>query len=284
MTINNYSTKSIGHQAAKLILGIYEHAGNGILTLDDASQVTGLKGQSLINLVHRLVKKGVLTRLISGLYRIVPFELGYTKEFFGNPYIVAREVVRHKFKGKTTEYYISHGSAMDIHQMVTQPQLNVYTTVTKQIRDQKILGTGFHFVTSKREHFFGIKKHWVDKSELLMVSDLEKTVLDGLKIPQYCGGITEVAKGFWMKRQEMNLKKLVDNAEMLDVGAVYKRLGHLLEIYKMHCPNEIRRLQRKISTSYLLLDPTMPDEGTYLARWRLRLNVSKDELLSVVRT
>lgn len=275
--------KSIGNQASRLILGAYEECGS-LFGLTDAERITGLKGQSLLNLIHRLVKKGVLTRLVSGLYQIVPFELGYATEYMGNPFVVAREVVFRKLKDKHAEYCISHGSAMDIHQMVTQPQLAVYATVTKQIRSKKILGTDFHFVTNKPAYFFGLRKHWVDKSETVWVSDLEKTVLDGLKMPEYCGGITEVAKGFWMKRHEMSMTKLIDYAEKLDVGAVYRRLGFLLETYGMDCPSELERLQRKMNLSYLLLDPTLPNEGKYLARWRLRLNVTKDELLVAVRT
>ena len=278
----NYS-KSISNQASKLILGAYEKDG-GLFSLSDAEEITGLQGQSLLNLIHRLVKKGILTRLVSGLYQIVPFELGYATEYMGNPFVVAREVVFRKLKNDQAEYCISYGSAMEIHQMVTQPQLTVYTTVTKQIRNQNILGTDFRFVTSKPEYLFGLSKHWVNKSDSVLVSDLEKTVLDGLKMPEYCGGITEVAKGFWMKRQEMSMTKLVDYAEKLNVGAVYRRLGFLLETYSMNCPSELERLQRKMNTSYLLLDPTLPSEGKYLARWRLRLNVTPEELLAVVRT
>ena len=37
---------------------------------------------------------------------------------------------------------------------------------------------------------------------MVYISDIEKTVLDGLKMPGYCGGIAEVAKGFWMKRDK----------------------------------------------------------------------------------
>lgn len=281
--LENEIHKSIGNQASRLILGVYEKGG-GLFGLPDAARITGLKGQSLLNLIHRLVKKGVLTRLVSGLYQIVPFELGYATAYMGNPLVVAREVVFRKLKNKKSAYFISHGSAMDIHQMVTQPQLIVYATVTKQIREQKILGTDFHFVTNKPEHFFGLQKHWVDKSETVLVSDLEKTVLDGLKMPEYCGGITEVAKGFWMKRHEMSVTKLVDYAEKLNVGAVYRRLGFLLETYDVPCSSELERLQRKMNPSYLLLDPTLPNEGKYQARWRLRLNITKDELLAVVRT
>ena len=129
-----------------------------------------------------------------------------------------------------------------------------------------------------------MKKHWVDKSEMVLVSDPERTVLDGLKMPQYCSGITEVAKGFWMKRKELSLSKLIEYSDKLGVGAVYRRLGFLLETYEMDCVPEIKWLQSKISKTYLLLDPTLVDEGKYNSRWKLRLNVSKAELLSVVRT
>lgn len=285
MTIkdNNQLIKTLGTQATTLLLGLYE-IEKRTFTLADASGVIGLQNQSLRNLIHRLLKKGMITRLSSGLYTIVPFELGYTQKYLGNPYVVAREISQKKFKKKPAQYYISHSSAMDIHQMVTQPQLIMYTTVTQQIREHQILGTQFHFVTCKLHHYFGYKKHWIDKFEMVLVSDLEKTILDCLKMPQYCGGITEIAKGFWMKRTEIDPRKLLDYAQKLNVGAVYQRLGYLLEIYEINCGHEIQLLQKKITKTYLLLDPTLPDEGKYNARWRLRLNILKEELLSIIRT
>lgn len=284
MDIKEHYTKTLGPKEAEFILELYEK-GHSTFTLKDASEVTRLSGQSFRNFIYRLVKKGVLTRLSSGLYNIVPFEMGHTKEFMGNQYVVAREIVRQKFKGKTPQYYISHASAMDIHQMVTQPQLVVYTTVTKQIKQRpNILGTEFRFVTCKSNHYFGFKKFWVTKSELVLVSNLERTIIDGLKLPEYCSGITEVAKGFWMKRSEVDLKKLVDYAEVLDLGSLYSRLGFLLEIYKIDCPQEIERLQKKLTRSFVLLDPTLLDEGKYLSRWRLRVNIPEGEFLSVIRT
>jgi len=39
-----------------------------------------------------------------------------------------------------------------------------------------------------------------------------------------------------------------------------------------------------LSETYVRLDPLLPSEGKYLRKWRLQLNVSSEELLSVVRT
>lgn len=277
-------SKSLGPQESILITGLYE-MGKKIFNLKDASNVSGLSGQPLANLLYKLVKKGVLTRLGSGLYNIVPFEMGQAREYLGNPYLVAREMAFKKAKSEKAEYYISHGSAMEIHQMVTQPQLVVYTTVTKQIKKRPIiLGTEFRFITAKKEYCFGLEKHWAEKSEMVMVSNIEKTIIDGLKLPEYCGGISEVAKGLWIKKNEIDSKKLVEYALKIDKGIVYRRLGFLLEVYQMADDNFLQKLQEKISKKHLLLDPTLIDEGNYNSKWKLRLNVTEDELKSVIRT
>lgn len=284
MDINGNTQKTLGSQESSFLTTLYE-MGKKTFNLRTASKASGLSGQGLQNLLYKLVKKGILTRLDSGLYNIVPFELGQSKEYLGNPYVVAREIVFNKVKSESADYYISHASAMEIHQMVTQPQLIVYTTVTKQIKKHPIiLGTEFHFVTAKKDHYFGFEKHWVEKSEMVLVSDIEKTIIDCLKLPEYCGGITEIAKGLWIKKSEIDPEKLVDYAIKIDKGVIYRRLGYLLEIYRIADEMLLQKLQEKISKKYLLLDPTLIDEGEYNSKWKLRLNIIEDEFKTVIRT
>ncbi len=142
-------------------------------------------------------------------------------------------------------YFISHSSAMDIHQMVTQPQLAVYATSTKQIRPRSVLGTEFRFVSCKPIHFFGTMHHWVTKTQKIKVSDLERTVIDGLRQSEYCGGFSEIAKGYWMRHQDMDVKKLVEYALMLGIGAVYRRLGYLLELFETKETGQVDLLRKK---------------------------------------
>lgn len=147
-----------------------------------------------------------------------------------------------------------------------------------------VLGTEFRFVRCKRADVFGIVELWATKTELVRVSDLERTVIDGLKQPEHCGGLTEVAKGFWMRRDAVAVPKLVDYALRLGVGAVVRRLGFLLETFEVDVPAEVERLRVGLTSTYALLDPLMPAEGPYQARWRLRVNVEPDELRAIVRT
>ena len=269
--------KTLGPQAAKLTGALYER-DKPVFTYADVVEITGLKPKAARNFVAALVGRGVVSRLKPGLFTLVPFELGFEREYMGNPYVVARELAADK------NYYISHASAMDIHQMVTQPQLKVYTTVVQPIRPRFVMGTEFFFVRCKPVNFFGVSDQWVTKSEKVKVSDPERTVLDGLKQPEYCGGFSEVAKGFWMRRDLMDTGRLVDFALRLNVGAVIRRLGFLLEVFQVDASREIAALRQHLTPSYVLLDPMLPREGKYNAKWRLRLNIDPEEMLALVRT
>jgi predicted transcriptional regulator of viral defense system len=273
----NNPSKTQGRRSSLLVMALHEQR-RPIFTLADAQNITGLKAISARTLVHKLVARGVATRLRPGVFQLVPPELGRESEYLGNPYVVARELMGRK------PYYLSHASAMDIHDMVTQPQLVVCVTSPKAMRGRSILGTEFRFIHSKPEHFFGTVDHWVNKQEKVTVSDLERTVVDGLRQPEYCGGVTEVAKGLWIRRADMDVARLVEYAMRLKVGAVMRRLGFLLEVYDLGTAADRERLREDASGTYSLLDPVMPPLGKHTAKWHLRLNVDPDEFRAVIGT
>jgi predicted transcriptional regulator of viral defense system len=126
--------------------------------------------------------------------------------------------------------------------------------------------------------------HWATKTRKIRVSDLERTVIDGLKQSEYCGGFSEVAKGFWMRQQDIDVKKLVEYALMVDIGAIYRRLGYLLELFETEETEQLELLRKKLTAAYVLLDPMLLAEGKFIARWRLRLNVSPEEIKTIIRT
>jgi predicted transcriptional regulator of viral defense system len=113
------------------------------------------------------------------------------------------------------------------------------------------------------------------------VSDLERTVIDGLRQPEYCGGLTEVAKGLWMRHQQVQITKLVEYAHRLGVGAVIRRLGYLLELYGLAPEADLATLRKSLTKTYDPLDPILPKVGPHLKRWRLQLNISPEELETV---
>jgi predicted transcriptional regulator of viral defense system len=146
------------------------------------------------------------------------------------------------------------------------------------------MGTDFRFVTCKKEHFFGTVDHWATKQEKVAVSDMEKTIIDGLRQPEHCGGITETAKAIWTRRQNLNGERLIEYALRLDMGAVVRRLGYLMKLYGIGLPKNLGSLRDHLTDTYAKLDSLLPPEGKFVSKWRLQLNVSPDELLSAGRT
>ena len=269
--------KTLGPQAATLVMALHER-GRALFTLEEVSAITALREASARSFARKLVARGVAARLKPGLFVLVPFELGREREYTGAPLVVAKGLAGER------DYYLSHGTAMEIHQMVTQPRLVVHVSTPRVTRPRTIGGIEFRFVRCRRRHLFGMVPHWVTKQETVQVSDIERTVIDGLRRPEYCGGLTEVAKGLWIQREKIHISKLVEYALRLRIGAVIRRLGFLLELYEIATPDAVRALQRRLTSTYVTLDPVLPAEGKYLRRWRLRLNVAPDELLAVVGT
>jgi predicted transcriptional regulator of viral defense system len=260
-----------------LLTALYER-GETTFKHADVENITGLPPASARSLIRHAVARGVVSRLQPGLFVLVPPELGRATEFAGNPYITARQL------GAGTEYFISHASAMELHRMVTQPQFVIFTSTTKRLRKRTIHGTKFRFVLVHHEDVFGVTTHWISKQKSLKISDIERTVIDGLHLPAYCGGITEVAKGLWMRRQDVKPVRLIDYALRLGVGAVVRRLGYLLDFYQIAAPEDLDRLRSSLSATYAVLDPMLPVEGPHVSSWRLRLNVARDELEAARRT
>lgn len=269
--------KTLGPQAANLVTMLHER-NRAVFRLEDVRHITGLSETSARSFARKLVDRGVATRLKPGLYALVPFELGREREYPGNPFVVAREIMHGK------AYYLSHGTAMEIHGMTTQPQMVVIVSTPVPPKSFTALGVEFRFVRCQRKRLFGLTEHWVTKQEQVCVSDLERTIIDGLKQPEHCGGVTEVAKGLWIRRQDVDVAQLVQYARRLRVGAVVRRLGFLLETYELASASDLDRLRSRLTATYVRLDPVLPADGKRLHRWRLQLNVAPEELRAVVGT
>jgi predicted transcriptional regulator of viral defense system len=246
-----------------------------VFSLAEAAEILHISADAASSLLRKATRRGLLSRLQGGKYMVIPPELGSTIEYAGNPLLVAAGLVGH------ADYFVSHASAMEIHRMVTQPQLVVYVSVCRQMRNRHSNGTEYRFVKIKPGHLFGTTKHWATKQEAVIVSDLERTVVDGLRMPGYCGGITEVAKGLWMRRKEISSTRLIDYAGRIGSGVVYRRLGYLLELYGLSNQQTLETLRRTLTATVSPLDPNLPVEGPHLSAWRIQLNVSPDELMAV---
>ncbi|MEP7170833.1 MAG: transcriptional regulator [Bacteroidota bacterium] len=229
-------------------------------------------------LLSDMTKRGLLMRLREGLYYIIPYEQD-SKTFMPDWHLIADILV------KDAKHYIGYYSALQIHNLITQPSLKEQIVVSKQIRPStiKIKNVSFQFIYHNQKHFFGAKKIWIDAFNKVECSDLEKTIIDCLFKPDYAGGIVEIAKAMFISKDKIKFNTLLDYAHKFGSQAVIKRLGILLELLEIE--NDIVSELLKIKTaSYILLDTALPKTGKMISRWSIQQNLETETIKSAMYT
>ena len=184
-----------------------------------------------------------------------------------------------------TKHYIGYYSALQIHNLITQPSLKEQIVVSKQLRPSEIQikDISFQFIYHNEKHFFGAKKIWIDSFNKVMCSDLEKTIIDCLFKPDYAGGIVEIARAIYISKDKIKYNKLLEYAKKFNSQAVIKRLGFLLEILEINT-NIIDELQKLKTASCITLDTELPKTGKRISRWSIQQNLEIETIKSAIYT
>ena len=249
-------------------------AAEGVRTFstEDAREIArevGLSKGYVLQALHHLARAGWVVRLRKGRYALSSAIPGVspTHEFEVGMALVAPAA-------------ISHFSAMHHYELTDQIPHRVFITTTSGQwipRGRKGSGPGcrvgetiYQFVRIKPERFFGTDTVWVNESRVTF-TDMARTLVDGLMMPQYCGGIAEVLHGFQVARDQFSLDQIIDYALRLG-DATSKRLGWVLEHTGCKLSN-LTVLEQVQVTGYTKLDPTGPREGPYNRHWMIQENL-----------
>lgn len=235
-------------------------------TFKDAIDITGLSRESLKKLIYRLEKNGWIERIEKGKYMIIP--LGAEKgKYTLHEFTIGSVLVK--------PYCISYWSALHHHGLTEQIPNTVFiqTTAKKKEQRHEVFGVDYRIVRILKKKMFGIRKIRIDDTSI-NITDREKTIIDCLDKPQYCGGVVEVAKA--LNNEGLNSKRLKEYAQGIGNTGVVRRLGYLSEILSIDLD-----LPKIDTRNYLYLDPTMPEKGKKNARWRLIVNLD-DKVMGVL--
>jgi predicted transcriptional regulator of viral defense system len=236
------------------------------------------KEGAIRELLSDMVRRGLLMRLKDGIYSVIPYEED-AQNYMPDWHLAVEHLVNN------TPHYIGYYSALQIHQLITQPSLKEQIVVSKQIKPSEILikEVPFQFIYHNEKHFFGGKKIWVDNFNKVFCSDLEKTFVDCLFKPEYAGGIPDIARALFISKDKINYETLLNYTIQFDSQAVIKRLGFLLEVLKMGT-SILEDLQNRRTASYVLLDTELPKEGKRNSRWRIQQNIETESIISSIYT
>jgi len=239
-----------------------ELAGNGnIFTVDDARSISDIRDEVLWVMLSRMESGGWIERIEKGKYIIVP--LGAKKGKYTLHEFVIASVLADPF-------CIAYWSALNFHGLTEQMPRTVFveTTSRRKRPNVTIFGVDYHIKRVKEEKFFGVQKKWIEGIRI-NITDPEKTIVDCLDKPQFCGGVIEVAKA--LKEGKLDMDKLINYSKRINNSGVMRRLGYLNDLLELDID-----VQKIDTRSYLHLDPSMPHQGQKNARWRLIVNI--DEL------
>ncbi len=261
----------LGPKAASLLATL---AGQGkrIFTTQEAQEILGGSRASTYKLLHDLVEKRWLQSLSKGQYLIVPLGAGPDRRYTVHEFLIAHHLA--------PDGYIAYWTALHRHGLTEQIPRTVWVATPRRRKTRVVSGVTYEFVTLRPYKIFGQESEWIE-AEAVPVADLEKSLVDGLDHPGYCGGIPEVAKAIhtaWAE-QEIGLQRLTDYANRMRNRAIFKRLGYLVELMSLPADGFREIWQGALSKGYAQLDPTRPEEGRFDGRWQVQVNVPEAELV-----
>jgi predicted transcriptional regulator of viral defense system len=253
---------SLGRSEARFLARV---SGKAAFTTEEAQSILKYKGKdSTQKFLERLQTKGWIRRIKRGRFAIIPLSSGENRTPQLHEFIVAMELV--------SPAAIAYWSALNHHGMTEQLPRTVFVSTNHPVRRPpgEVLGVSYKIISLRPEKFFGIVKDWIDEMPF-MVTDREKTIIDGLDLPQYVGGVAEIAKALSTVWTQLNESKLRKYVVKIGNSAVAKRLGFIMEMLKL---GDVERLRKVavLAPGFSPLDPTLPRHGKYNRRWGLLIN------------
>jgi predicted transcriptional regulator of viral defense system len=250
--------------------------GNRIFSAKQARKFAhkaGIKDSYLWEALYHLRRNGWIVSLRRGLYALSATVPGVTP---AHEFEIAMALVE--------PAAISYWSALHHHGLTEQVPRKVFVLTTTNVsvprlRKTNVKGTIdgypigstiYQFVQVKPDRYFGIQKVWIEEARVT-ITDPEKTLLDGLFMPQYCGDFAEVLHAFEVIGDDLDLRRIIEYAFKFDT-AMAKRLGWVLELQGVDTARLEPLLKLPIK-GYRKLDPTGPRKGPCNPRWMIQENL-----------
>jgi predicted transcriptional regulator of viral defense system len=181
----------------------------------------------------------------------------------------------------TKKSAVAYWTALNTHGLTEQFSNTIFIQTPYLKRNKTIFGVPYKFVKISPNKRIGIIKQGYGNHSY-PITDVEKTMVDCFDLPQYSGGYAELIRAF--KQADLRSDNLIDYSQVINNKAVTKRMGYLAEFQKKKgLKTFIRFAKDQVNPKYNLFDPQGQDRGEFVSEWKLRLNISQDELLGIAQ-
>jgi predicted transcriptional regulator of viral defense system len=239
-------------------------ASGDVVRVSDVAKTLRLSRIEAAKRLARWTEQGWLARVARGTYVPATVDTLGSERMLDDAWILVPTLFAPGYVG---------GRTAAEHWNLTEQIFKDTIVVTGQpIRNRAVERQGFRFTLKhlNPEKIFGTTPVWRRRTKV-PVSDVHRTIIDILDDPQLGGGIEHVADclNSYFKRKDRNDQKLIDYAERLGNGAVFKRLGFLAE--KHGGGDTLAEMCRaRLSSGIAKIDPALNSQRI-VSRWRLRV-------------
>ncbi|MCI0450811.1 MAG: type IV toxin-antitoxin system AbiEi family antitoxin domain-containing protein [Candidatus Latescibacteria bacterium] len=263
-------TKRAPSRTTKDVLRILSRGSHGgLFSVNDAARLLGVSTRLAAIRLAGLARQGWLIRVRRGLYSIVPLEALPSKSTTGeDPWIVANVLF--------TPCYIGGWTAAEYWGLTEQLFRSTFVVTAANVRSSaaRFLNLDFRIARVAKSRLVGATKLWRG-TEQVLVSDREKTIVDGLSSPEWVGGIRHLAEMLdtYLRDPTRSLDKLTKRLQESERGAAGKRLGYLID-QRWPDLEPLRNAALELKTTgYIRLDPAISSRGRLNKKWGVWVNV-----------
>ncbi len=213
-------------------------------------------------LVENLAHKGILKRVERGVY---------INSNFNEAQVIGTLLIKNGA--------IAYWSALHLHGLTSRFPNAIFVQSAQRKRNKTVFGVSYKFIAVSERKFTGITTNGYGNYSYA-ITDIEKTFVDCFDLPQYSGGFNELLTGF--ASAKLNSQKLIEYCGIINNIAAIKRMAFLAELLQKNGTKSFVSWARKqVNQKYNLMDSGGIETGEFVKEWRLRLNVSREELLNM---
>ncbi len=176
-------------------------------------------------------------------------------------------------------YIIAYWSALNLHGLTEQFPNTIFIQTTRIKKEKAVFGVTYQFVKIKETKRAGIETQGFGNHKYSL-TDKEKTIIDCFELSQYSGGYSELIRAYG--QTDIDQDKMIQYCKVIGNISVIKRLAFLTELLeKPKMTRFLKYAEGEVNPRYVLIDPLGGEEGAFNNKWKIRLNITEEELLDI---
>ena len=255
------SAKTTIPKGRRRLAAVVRAAGD-IVQIADAERALDISRTAAAKLLSRWSGQGWLRRVGPGAYAPVGLDSLLSEQVLEDPWVLVPALY--------DPAYIGGRTAAHHWDLTEQLFRDVVVMTERPVRscNQEHHGTSFTLRHVRPGMIFGTKSVWRGTTRIA-VSDVHRTIVDMLDDPGLGSGIQHVddCLASYFDRRDRDDDRLLEYADQIGNGAVFKRLGFLAE-RNSGSSALVEACRKRLTQGNAKLDPTLPCPRL-ITRWRL---------------